>query len=408
MFIDINEAFNTIAHLDNIKLNQKTKENVFKKAVITHWLHGEIPNAWANKETQRHWCDCLGFDKKPIVIYSAVPFPPIPVNVTPQFRFIDLFAGIGGFRIALQELGGKCVFSSEWNAAAQQTYFRNFGEFPFGDIREFTSTEVSDQRLKKLIPDHEILAAGFPCQPFSHAGVSARSSIGKSHGFECKTQGTLFFDICRIVKEKEPKVLFLENVKNLQSHDSGRTFDTIKESIDKLGYDFSSDVIDASCEVPQHRERCYMVCFRKELKIKFEFPKFPDKKKKLKEILEDNVSEKYTISDRLWKGHIDRSARNVARGTGFTAYAVDLNRPSNTLVARYGKDGKECLIPQDGKNPRMLTPRECARLQGFHEKFIFPDARTPAYHQFGNAVVVPVIRKIAYTIVQQLNNKKGE
>jgi DNA (cytosine-5)-methyltransferase 1 len=124
--------------------------------------------------------------------------------------------------------------------------------------------------------------------------------------------------------------------------------------------------------------------------------------------LEDNVSEKYTISDRLWKGHIDRSARNVARGTGFTAYAVDLNRPSNTLVARYGKDGKECLIPQDGKNPRMLTPRECARLQGFHEKFIFPDARTPAYHQFGNAVVVPVIRKIAYTIVQQLNNKKGE
>jgi DNA (cytosine-5)-methyltransferase 1 len=403
IFIDIEEAFHKIAFFEKLKLKQRKKENIFRKAAITHWLQGDIPNAWVNKKTQLRWCEYLGYYKKPSVIYNAVPFPP---NVNPQFSFLDLFAGIGGFRIALQELGGKCVFSSEWNAAAQQTYYKNFGEFPFGDIRDFTSKEISDHKLNALIPDHEILVAGFPCQPFSHAGVSARSSIGKNHGFECKTQGTLFFDICRIADVKKTKVLLLENVKNLQSHDSGKTFDTIKESLDRLGYDFFFDIIDASSEVPQHRERCYMVCFRKKLKIIFKFPEFSNKKKILKAILEEDVPKQYTISSRLWKGHVNRSARNVARGTGFTAYTVDLEKPVNTLVARYGKDGKECLIPQHGKNPRMLTPRECARLQGFPEKFILPEARTPAYQQFGNSVVIPVIRKIAYEIVKQLNEKK--
>jgi DNA (cytosine-5)-methyltransferase 1 len=328
-------------------------------------------------------------------------FELTPVS-DPKFTFVDLFAGIGGFRIALQKSGGVGVFSSEWDKGAQKTYFNNYGEYPFGDITAITSQNVSDEQIDSMIPPHDVLAAGFPCQPFSHAGVSARNSVGKEHGFKCETQGTLFFDVMRIASVKKPKVLFLENVRNIERHDGGHTFKVIKDSIEELGYDFKYSIIDSSSVVPQRRVRCYMVCFRKDLGVNFKFPEFSQKVLALKSILEKEVPEKYTISDKLWAGHINRTKRNIERGTGFTAHTADLDKPSKTIVARYGKDGKECLIPQENKNPRLLTPRECARLQGFPEEFRIPEVRTPAYKQFGNSVAVPVLKRISHNIVREL------
>lgn len=311
----------------------------------------------------------------------------------PTFRFIDLFAGIGGVRLGFQNAGGACVFSSEYDRSAQRTYKLNHGDVPFGDI-----TKIDE----KSIPSHDVLLAGFPCQPFSHAGVSARTAVGKKHGFLCDTQGTLFFDVMRIIESKSPKVIFLENVRNLERHDQGRTFQTIKDSIERSGYHFSYKIIDSSSLVPQRRVRCYIVGVRKDIGNFFEFPEISGEPLPLRSILEHNVDDIYTISDKLWKGHIDRTRRNVERGTGFTAFTANLEKPSKTIVARYGKDGKECLIPQIGKNPRMLTQRECARLQGFPEQFEAASSRTPAYKQFGNSVVVPVITKLAIKIKKDL------
>ncbi|MES2395432.1 MAG: DNA cytosine methyltransferase [Bacteroidota bacterium] len=336
-----------------------------------------------------------------------VPFPP---PQKPLFKFIDLFAGIGGFRIALQNQGGKCVFSSEINNAAKQTYESNFGEFPFGDIRDFSGPDITDEELDHLIPDHTILTGGFPCQPFSLAGVSARNFLGQVHGFSDEDKGNLFFDIARIVSVKRPDVVFLENVKNFKGHDNGNTFLTVKKTMEDLEYHFFSDIINAETWVPQQRRRFYIVCFKKKRKNEkapdFSFPKPEGEPKKLSDILENDVPFKYTISDRLWIGHINRTKRNLERGTGFTANLADLEKPSKTLVARYGKDGKECLIPQGDINPRKLTPRECARLQGFPESFILPPSDAPSYHQFGNSVAVPVIEAIAKNIVKKIFKKK--
>jgi DNA (cytosine-5)-methyltransferase 1 len=381
------------------------------RAVIYQWLNAIV-------EGQPLFGKHQGVDKLDIVkllresgIYNekdelkeelnrSVNFIPVP---NPKFNFIDLFSGIGGFRIALQNLGGTSVFSSEWDKGAQDTYFRNFGEFPFGDITSFTSDTYSTKDLDHMIPDHDILAAGFPCQPFSHAGVSARVSVGKAHGFLCKTQGTLFFDVMKIASIKRPKVLFLENVRNIERHDNGNTFRVIRESINELGYDFEYAIINSSSLVPQRRIRCYMVCFRKDLGVNFKFPEFKGDPLPLRGILEPNPDEKYTISERLWLGHINRTQRNLKRGTGFTAFEADLDKPANTLVARYGKDGKECLIPQPGKKtPRLLTLKECARLQGFPESFEPAKSKTPAYRQFGNSVAIPVVEKIARKIVEDL------
>ena len=334
-------------------------------------------------------------------LHWDVPFPP---SKNPSFTFIDLFAGIGGFRIALQNLNGKCVFSSEIDNAAKQTYESNFGEVPFGDILEFTGTKISDSELDKLIPKHNILAAGFPCQPFSLAGVSARNFLGQAHGFSDEGKGNLFFDIARIVAIKKPEVVFLENVKNFKSHDGGNTYLTVKSTMEDLGYTFYSEIINAERLVPQSRRRFYMVCFKKEPND-FYFPEFIEESKKLESILQKNVPAEYTISDKLWNGHINRTKRNIERGTGFTANLADLTKPSKTLVARYGKDGKECLIPQEGRNPRKLTPRECARLQGFPEEYILPSSNAASYKQFGNSVAVPVIEAIAKNIVNELLNK---
>lgn len=368
-----------------------TGKSVFKKDAIREtknillnvYQENEITNELAESAIEQ-----LLFDVK-----NYIPFPG-PTKGTEDFTFVDLFAGIGGFRIALQELNGLCVFSSEWDKQAQYTYKLNFGERPFGDITK--------QEVKKYIPKKfDVLCGGFPCQPFSRAGVSARNSLGKSHGFDDEVQGNLFFEIIDIVEQHKPKVLFLENVKNLRSHDNGNTFRTIEGMIRDLGYSFDSTLINAQTEVPQRRERTYMVCFRNE-KIKFKFPEFKGEPKKLGSILEKDVLSSFTISDNLWLGHRIRSKRNKDRGTGFTVSLADLNKPANTIVARYYKDGKECLIPQEGANPRMLTPRECARLQGFPENFRHHPSKTPAYKQFGNSVAVPVIRKIASEIIKYI------
>jgi len=322
-----------------------------------------------------------------------------------DYKFIDLFAGIGGFHLALSELGGSCVFASDWDEKARQTYVANYGIEPAGDIREFTGADVSDAELNKSIPDHDVLAAGFPCQPFSLAGVSSRNALGRAHGLLDEAQGTLFYDIARIVAVKRPRVLFLENVSNIVRHDKGRTFETLQRIIEeRLGYALKYQVINAETVVPQRRKRCFMVAFREAYDAtNFEFPAFDGPSLPLRSVLETVVDDKYTISDRSWEGHKRRTKNNLARGVGFTAFEADLDRPSNTIVARYYKDGKECLVPQEGKNPRLLTPRECARLQGFPDSFRPHPTRSAAYKQFGNAVPVPVVQRVAENILEALS-----
>lgn len=320
-----------------------------------------------------------------------------------MLTFIDLFAGIGGFRYALEEHQGKCVFSSEIDQKARDTYKRNFGEEPKGDIRAFTGPNVTDEELDKHIPDHNVLTGGFPCQPFSLAGVSSRNSLGRSHGFMDKTQGTLFFDIARIAHIKRPDVLFLENVANLRTHNKGQTFQTIKAVIEQeLGYSFHSEILSSATLVPQKRRRCFIVAFKNKA-TPFTFPKLIGPELPLGSILDDNVPESFTLSDRMWAGHQRRTKQNKARGVGFSALEADLSKPSNTIVARYYKDGKECLVPQVGKNPRMLTPNECRQLQGFPENFICHPAKSVAYKQFGNAVAVPLVSAIFEEIAKGLS-----
>lgn len=322
---------------------------------------------------------------------------PFPSPTKPKFTFIDLFAGIGGFRLGLQDLGGKCVFTSEWNHYAQKTYEANFGEVPFGDITKISETEI---------PDHDILVGGFPCQPFSIAGVSKKNALGRSHGFLDETQGTLFFDIARIIKEKRPKAFLLENVKNLVSHDKGNTFKVISETLKELGYSVHFKVLDGKYFAPQHRERILIVGFDKKVfdgNENFSFPKMPKNPPKVMEdILEKEVDNKYTLSDKLWEYLQNYAAKHKAAGNGFGFGLIDFDGISRTLSARYYKDGSEILIPQEGKNPRRLTPRECARLQGYPENFIIPVSDTQAYKQFGNSVVMPLMKEVGKSILKTL------
>ena len=314
-----------------------------------------------------------------------------------EFRFIDLFAGIGGMRLAYESADGHCVYSNEWNKYSQQTYFANFGEQPEGDI-----TKVDEN----TIPDHDILVAGFPCQPFSIAGVSKKQSLGRATGFEDKTQGTLFFDVCRILGAKRPKAFMLENVKNLRSHDKGRTFKIITESLDELNYKVFYQVIDGQNFVPQHRERILIVGFdrnRYGKEIDFSFNITPvNPKPVMRDILDSEVDDKYTLSDKLW-GYLQRyAAKHKAAGNGFGYGIANPDGIARTLSARYYKDGSEILIEQKGKNPRRLTPRECARLQGFPEDFKIPVSDTQAYKQFGNSVVVPLMSNVAQLVVVKM------
>lgn len=314
-----------------------------------------------------------------------------------QYTFIDLFAGIGGIRLAFEENGCKCVFSSEIDDNCQKTYQANFGDTPVGDIRKVKAGDI---------PDHDLLVGGFPCQPFSIAGISKKKSLGRKTGFEDKTQGTLFFDIVRIIKEKRPKAFMLENVKNLKTNDHGRTFEIIRNSFEELDYSFDFGVFDGKGYVPQHRERLIMVGFDRKRygkDVSFSFDLHAKKPSPiLSDILEAEVPPKYTLTDHLWTYLQDRKASQRAKGNGFGFNLCPVDGIAHTLSARYGKDGSDILIPQDGLNPRRLTPRECARLMGFPEDFEIVVSDGTAYHQFGNSVVVPMISDIACGVVKEL------
>ena len=315
-----------------------------------------------------------------------------------KFRFIDLFAGIGGLRMAFEKSGGRCVFSSEWNKFSQQTYEANFGDVPDGDITKIDARDI---------PNHDILVGGFPCQPFSIAGVSSKKALGRKHGFEDETQGTLFFDIVRIIREKKPRAFLLENVKNLKGHDKGNTFRVIMKKLrEDLGYNVHYKIVDASSVVPQHRERIFIVGFKKPMD--FEFPKLIGKRPKLADVLEKRVGKKYTLTDGTWKAlqRHKKMHEKKNQGFGYTLIKQAKKEIANTLSARYYKDGAEILIAQGKKNPRRLTPRECARIMGFPEKFKIPVSDNQAYRQFGNAVVVPVVKEIAKSMVKVLRENK--
>jgi DNA (cytosine-5)-methyltransferase 1 len=329
-----------------------------------------------------------------------------------DFTFIDLFAGIGGIRLGFEAAGGQCVFTSEWDSFAQKTYMENFGaDHPIaGDI---TNVDASD------IPDHDVLLAGFPCQPFSLAGVSKKNALGRPHGFECTTQGTLFFDVQRIIAEKQPAAFLLENVKNLISHDGGNTFRIIMDVLERqLGYTVKPMVVDGRRFVPQHRQRILLVGFKKDVGFNWDrvlasMPAVADGPR-LRSILhpEDGsevdidggryilpngkVQKKYTLTDRLWKYLQEYAEKHRAAGNGFGCSVVGPEDTSRTLSARYYKDGSEVLISRGAKrNPRRLTPRECARLMGFPVDFKIPVSYTRAYKQFGNSVVVPLMTEVA-------------
>jgi len=329
------------------------------------------------------------FDKPAKPVLRGVPSVP--------FKFIDLFAGIGGLRLGLEAAGGKCCFSSEWDKYSQKTYAAWYDEIPHGDINKI---ELSD------IPDHDLLAAGFPCQPFSIAGVSKKNALGRPHGFKDATQGTLFFRLATIIEAKRPPMLLLENVKNLRSHDKGRTWQVIKSTLEELGYVVFSKVIDASGWVPQHRERFFIVGFKREVfgtQIPFEFPAAPEgAKPKMADILESKVDPKYTLTDHLWCYLKNYAAKHKAAGNGFGFGTITPEGISRTLSARYYKDGSEILIPQKGKNPRRLTPREAARLMGFPDDKKIVVSDTQAYKQFGNAVVPKVAQAVAIEMARVL------
>ncbi len=310
---------------------------------------------------------------------------------TKDLKFIDLFAGIGGIRLGFENAGMKCVYSNEYNISAAATYKANFGEDI--DTRDIKEVDAKD------IPSHDILCAGFPCQPFSRAGVSARAGLKRAHGFGDELQGNLFFEILRIVNYHRPSVVFLENVANFETHDSGNTLRVVKESLEELGYNFTYKVIDASLKVPQRRRRIYMIAT---LSNEFSFKDILPTNMVFKDIMEENPDPKYTISEKLWVSHQARTERNKQKGYGFRHNILDVSGIAHTLTSRYGKDGRENLILQEGDFPRMLTAKECTRLMGFPEDFILPEAKTPTYQQMGNSVCVPIIEELATQVYDLL------
>ncbi|MBN6066566.1 DNA (cytosine-5-)-methyltransferase [Aggregatibacter actinomycetemcomitans] len=336
-----------------------------------------------------------------------------------KFKFIDLFAGIGGIRMGFEAQGGECVFTSEWNDFSKKTYLENYGNnHPFvGDIVPFPAENI---------PAHDVLLAGFPCQPFSIAGVSKKNALGRPHGFECTTQGTLFFDVARIIAAKRPKAFLLENVKNLLSHDKGNTFDVILHTLrDELGYDVHYRIIDGQYFTPQHRERIIIVGFREKTDFSWQDLQLPEQGPKLTAILHKTdgsepvlpwdgdrffdhnsgkVQNKYTLTPKLWAYLQAYAEKHRAAGNGFGFGMAYPDGIARTLSARYYKDGSEILIWQgEGKRPRRLTPRECARLMGFPDTFRIPVSDTQAYRQFGNSVVMPVMREVAKIMLPRIS-----
>lgn len=389
--------------------------NELDAAVLTHYVVTKNP---AYKSRAYSIVEDSTYASEPEVLYQAIqknlfdvtdiPFPG-PEPGTEKFTFIDLFAGIGGFRLALQNLGGLCVYSSEYDKYAQKTYLANFGETPFGDITK--------DETKGFIPTKfDILCGGFPCQPFSIAGVSKKNSLGRKHGFDDEKQGNLFFHVAEIIQEHRPRAFFLENVKNLVSHDKGNTFKVIKSTLEDLGYSFSHRVLNGKHFVPQHRERTLMVGFDKKVfgeDISFDFGtvKLPEADKQIKSILKSDVDAKYTLTDHLWKYLRDYADKHKLKGNGFGFGLVNMEGITRTISARYYKDGSEILIPQPGKNPRRLTPDECAALMGYpvnkgRKSFRIPVSDNQAYKQFGNSVVTPLIQAVGEKVIELMTSFK--
>ena len=383
-----------------------------------------IQTSYSERQLARWECG-EGVVREAVFQYLLGLQPKHAAPMRADFTFIDLFAGIGGFRRAFTSVGGHCVFTSEWDRFAQETYRANYGDHELhSDIRAIVANDI---------PDHDVLLAGFPCQPFSLAGVSKKNSLGRKHGFECETQGTLFFDIERIIEAKQPRAFLLENVKNLASHDRGRTFAVIKRTLtEKLGYRIETRIIDGGRFVPQHRERVYIVGFRSDVGGHFNWndvaiPSETDAPR-LNTILhtEDgceavearfldehgNVLPKYVLTDHLWKYLQDYAKKHQEKGNGFGFGLVGPNDRARTLSARYHKDGSEILIKRPHGNPRRLTPRECARLMGFDAPgdplFKIPVSDTQAYRQFGNSVVVPVVKAIARAMKPMLSEAASD
>jgi DNA (cytosine-5)-methyltransferase 1 len=398
------------------KASSEILSNELDSAVLTHYV------VTKNKVYKEKAYDIAESSpsllREPEVLYQAVqknlfdvtdiPFPG-PKPGTERFTFIDLFAGIGGFRLALQNLGGLCVYSSEYDKYAQKTYFANFGETPFGDITK--------EETKSFIPDNfDILCGGFPCQPFSIAGVSKKNSLGRKHGFEDEKQGNLFFHVAEIIEKHRPKAFFLENVKNLVSHDKGNTFKVIKQTLLDLDYSFNHRVLNGKHFVPQHRDRTIMVGFDKrifgnDIEFDFDLVELPDADKQIKSILKIDVDPKYTLSDKLWDFLQEYSKKHKLKGNGFGFGLVNMDGITRTISARYYKDGSEILIPQIGSNPRRLTPDECAALQGYpvnsgKKSFRIPVSDNQAYKQFGNSVVTPLIEAVGKEIAQVIISHK--
>lgn len=349
----------------------------------------------------------------PPIVVPALRQISEPINTASadqDFTFVDLFAGIGGMRLGFEAIGGRCIFTSEWDEYSKKTYRANFPNDEHAASGDITKIDAGE------VPDHDVLLAGFPCQPFSIAGVSKKNALGRPHGFECTTQGTLFFDVARMIKAKKPSTILLENVKNLLSHDNKNTFAVIKGTLEELGYHVHARVIDGQHFVPQHRERILIVGFREKTFFDWDAVPLPelDSAPRLGAILhsEDGtekdvdqgryvdvtgrVHKKYTLTSRLWEYLQAYAAKHRAKGNGFGCTVVTKDDISRTLSARYYKDGSEILVSRGrGRNPRRLTPRECARLMGFPDDFQIPVSDARAYKQFGNSVVVPLIQYVA-------------
>ena len=421
-----------------IEALQRTSGNDWSRPAILRKLKGYATAPAFNSDEMQTLRDML---------------PSKPQHAEQQFfRFIDLFAGIGGIRSGFEAIGGKCVFTSEWNSFSTRTYKANWHcdehEHTFNsDIREIT---LSDQKeiaaeqayahIDQNLPDHDVLLAGFPCQPFSLAGVSKKNSLGRAHGFACETQGTLFFDVARIIKAKKPAIFVLENVKNLKSHDKGNTFRIIMETLDELGYDVADagangprdpKIIDGQNFLPQHRERIVLVGFRRDLKLAEGFSlseierEYPSEKITLRELIDEKVDEKYILTPKLWNYLYNYAKKHQSKGNGFGYGLIKPFAKNNeyqqdkdvcrALSARYSKDGSEILIDRGfdmrlaesdffnpdniSLRPRRLTPRECARIMGFELpgkiNFRIPVSDTQAYRQFGNSVIVPMFAAVA-------------
>jgi DNA (cytosine-5)-methyltransferase 1 len=419
---------------------------VYDQKFIADALNSLGEDKW-NRESINRWCNgkSKGKFSTTELNYLRTLLPVESSKKNNDFTFIDLFAGIGGLRRGFDNIGGKCVFTSEWNPYAVKTYKANYycdpAEHIFNsDIREVTlsnkenvSEKDAYKHIQNIIPDHDVLLAGFPCQPFSLAGVSKKNALGRTHGFECKTQGTLFFDVARIIAAKKPSAFLLENVKNLKSHDKGKTFKIITDTLDELGYWIADvdvigakdpKIIDAQNFIPQHRERIVLVGFRKDLDVHHGFTLrdikniLPKEKPSFNDILDKKVDKKYILTPKLWEYLYNYAKKHKEKGNGFGFGLVNPKNKASvarTLSARYHKDGSEILIDRgwnmelgeknfgDEKNqikrPRRLTPRECARLMGFDKpgenSFIIPVSDTQAYKQFGNSVVVPVFEAVA-------------